>query len=162
MTDDTAPATPTDAPTTGADAGPPAGADPAGVVPDAPWLHGTWQVRRIDGQDLADGLDGPPRLTFDGDGVVYGYAGVNRVRGTWRLDGATLALGPVVATLMAGPPDATATERAVLAVLADGGTVDGDADGWSWRTPAGRTAELTRAPSPDAGPAEVDGPHVLL
>lgn len=129
-------------------------ADPSGSVPDVPWLHGTWQVVRVDGARPADGVQGPPWLTFDGDGVVFGHAGVNRVRGTWRIEGEVLVFGPVVATLMAGPPDATATERAVLGVLQDGGDVtpaaaDADAAGagaFTLRTAGGRTAELVRVP----------------
>jgi|GEM_PF-749741 len=152
-----------DEPTTAGPAGVDAsGADPAGAVPDAPWLHGTWRVLSVDGAELADGLQGPPWLTFDGDGVVFGYAGVNRVRGTWRLDGTTLSFGPVVATLMAGPPEATATERAVLAVLQDGGTVAPGPGRFGVRTPAGRTAELVHAPANASDEPAVDaGPHVL-
>jgi len=134
----------------------------SGTVPDAPWLHGTWRVTRVDGSELADGLQGPPWLTFDGDGVVFGYAGVNRVRGTWRLEGSTLAFGPLVATLMAGPDDATATERAVLGVLQDGGTVTSAPGSLRLRTPGGRTADLVRGPSEPSHEVAVDaGPHVL-
>ncbi|MCC2335731.1 META domain-containing protein [Cellulomonas wangsupingiae] len=140
----------------------PTTADLTGGIPDAPWLHGTWQVARIDGAEPAAGLQGPPWLTFEGDGVVFGYAGVNRVRGTWRLDGSTLTFGPVVATLMAGPADATATERSVLAVLQDGGTVTPGPEGCGVRTPAGRTAELVRTSARPAADPPVDaGPHVL-
>ena len=111
-----------------------------------PWLHGTWRVTGIDGAPPAGGPHDPPWLTFDGDGVVFGHAGVNRVRGTWRLDDAELSFGPVVATLMAGAPEATATERAVLAVLQDGGTVTAAADVLTVRTAAGRALTLARAP----------------
>lgn len=122
-------------------------ADPSGAVPDAPWLHGTWHVTGIDGAPPGGGTQGPPWLTFDGDGVVFGHAGVNRVRGTWRLEDAHLRFGPVVATLMAGAPEATATERAVLAVLQDGGTVTAVADLLTVRTAAGRELALVRAPT---------------
>ena len=122
------------------------------------WLHGTWRVARVDGADLADGLQGPPWLTFDGDGQVFGYAGVNRVRGTWRLEGTRLAFGPFVATLMAGPPDATATERAVLGLLEDGGSVTRDGDVVTLQTPGGRVGEIVRSPGePGDGPRADDG-----
>ncbi|GIG39576.1 META domain-containing protein [Cellulomonas phragmiteti] len=141
----------------------PTSVDPSGAVPDVPWLHGTWRVLRVDGADLADGLQEPPWLTFDGDGVVFGYAGVNRVRGTWQLTDGTLAFGPVVATLMAGPPAATATERAVLGLLQEGGVVTPGDDAFAVRGPGGRTAELVRAPADTGDPVHVDGePHVLL
>ncbi|MBO3088686.1 META domain-containing protein [Cellulomonas dongxiuzhuiae] len=124
----------------------PTSVDPPGAGQDAPWLHGTWRVVRCDGAPLADGMQGPPWLTFDGDGMVFGHAGVNRVRGTWRLDGTALTFGPVVATLMAGPPGATATERTVLGVLQDGGQVTSEPDTFTLRTPGGRVLELVRAP----------------
>ncbi|SFK55022.1 META domain-containing protein [Cellulomonas sp. KH9] len=119
-------------------------ADAAGSSPPDRWLHGTWQVVRADGDALADGLQGPPWLTFDGDGVVFGYAGVNRVRGTWWLAGNALTFGPVVATLMAGPPEAARTERAVLGLLRDGGELERADDVVTLRTAEGRTAELVR------------------
>lgn len=131
----------------------PTTSDPApadGAHPDAPWLHGTWQVARVEGGEVA-GLADPPWLTFEGDGVVFGLGGVNRVRGTWLLDGDVLTFGPVVATLMAGPPQATDVERALLAVLAEGGTVERRPGAFVLRTPTGRAAELVRAPG--------DGPH---
>ena len=57
-------------------------------------------------------------LTFDGDGMLYGMAGVNRVRATWAADeDDQLAVGPLVSTMMAGPTDAMAAERALLALL---------------------------------------------
>lgn len=137
-----------------------AGHDDVQAEDSSAWLHGTWQVVRVDGAVLADGLQGPPWLTFDGDGMVYGHAGVNRVRGTWRLDGTALTFGPVAATLMAGPPDATATERAVLAFLQDGGTVSRGPGVATLRGPGGRTAELRRAPAPGDATAPCAGHEV--
>ncbi|MCC2312879.1 META domain-containing protein [Cellulomonas xiejunii] len=133
--------------------------DPSGAVPDAPWLHGTWRVVRLDGLVPGAGTQGQPWLTFDGDGVVFGHAGVNRVRGTWRLDGSSLTFGPVVATLMAGPPEATATERAVLGVLQEGATVTLGDDAFTLRTAGGRTADLVRAPGDADEPVRRAEPH---
>ena len=116
----------------------------AGTVEGPPWLHGTWQVRHLDGRALADGLQGPAWLTLEGDGVVFGYAGVNRVRGTWRLDGATLSFGPVVATRMAGPDEATETETAVLGLLGTGGAVTAGDGRATVLTTDGRTFGLAR------------------
>ncbi|GIG29343.1 META domain-containing protein [Cellulomonas marina] len=81
-------------------------------------LAGTWTVVRIGTAATAEGAQGRPSLTFEGDGQVFGYGGVNRLRGTWTLDVDRLAFGPVVATRMAGPDDVTATETALLALLA--------------------------------------------
>ncbi|AEE45417.1 META domain-containing protein [Cellulomonas fimi] len=101
-------------------------------------LTGTWRFETLGGAGLPAQVRYAPWLTFDGDGQVYGLAGVNRVRGTWELDGDELGFGPVVSTLMAGPDDAMACERQVLDLLgrrlrvrvdgdrlelADGGTV---------------------------------------
>ncbi|QGQ18854.1 META domain-containing protein [Cellulomonas sp. JZ18] len=129
---------------------------------DVDWLHGTWRVAEVDDAALADGLQGPPRLTFEGDGQVYGYAGVNHVRGTWRLTEGRLEVGPVVQTMMAGPPEATATEQAVTALLEEGGSAERTGAEVRVRTPSGRVFRLTPAPEPDAPePDPTAGPHVL-
>ena len=79
---------------------------------------GTWRLVLLGGRPPADDTHGPVTLTFDGDGVLYGMAGVNRVRATWSADADDqLAVGPLVSTMMAGPDDAMATERELLALL---------------------------------------------
>jgi heat shock protein HslJ len=79
---------------------------------------GTWRLVLLGGRPPAGDTHGPVTLTFDGDGVLYGMAGVNRVRATWTADDDDqLAVGPLVSTMMAGPDDAMATERALLALL---------------------------------------------
>jgi heat shock protein HslJ len=92
-------------------------------------LTGTWRFAALEGVQVEGPRRATPWLTFDGDGQVYGMAGVNRVRGTWRLVDGTLTFGPVVSTLMAGPPDAMACEQQVLRLLGDPlavATPDGD------------------------------------
>ncbi|KRD44605.1 hypothetical protein ASE38_10960 [Cellulomonas sp. Root930] len=92
-------------------------------------LAGTWRFTALEGAQVEGRRRATPWLTFDGDGQVFGLAGVNRVRGTWVLDGDTLTFGPVVSTLMAGPPDAMACEQQVLRLLGEPATVsapDGD------------------------------------
>ncbi|HEY0118793.1 MAG TPA: META domain-containing protein [Cellulomonas sp.] len=80
---------------------------------------GTWRLVLLAGSPPAGDTHGPVRLTFDGDGMLYGMAGVNRVRATWTADeDDQLTVGPLVSTMMAGPADAMATERALLALLA--------------------------------------------
>jgi heat shock protein HslJ len=89
---------------------------------------GTWRLVQLGGRPPAADTNGAVILTFDGDGVLYGMAGVNRVRGTWSVAGEQLAVGPLAVTMMAGPQDAMATEAALLALL-DGplaATVDAD------------------------------------
>jgi heat shock protein HslJ len=92
-------------------------------------LAGTWRFAALEGADIDGAQHATPWLTFDGDGQVFGLAGVNRVRGTWRLDAHTLTFGPVVSTLMAGPPDAMTREQQVLRLLGEPVTVSApDAD----------------------------------
>lgn len=82
-------------------------------------VGGTWRFVQVAGTALDDGPErAHPELTFSGDGQVYGTGGVNRLRGTWSYDDGTLTFGPVVTTLMAGTPEHTARERAVLDLLA--------------------------------------------
>ena len=124
----------------------------AGPADDGSWLHGTWVVTALDGTP-PDGAQGAPWLVLEGDGVVYGYAGVNRVRGTWHLDREVLGFGPVVATRMAGPEASSVTERAVLGFLAAGGRVVPDVDRRVVRGADGRTVELARTDRPPDGTA---------
>ncbi|WP_456788785.1 META domain-containing protein [Cellulomonas sp. P5_C5] len=86
-------------------------------------LAGTWRFTELEGAELEGAGRATPFLTFDGDGQVFGLAGVNRVRGTWLLDAHTLTFGPVVSTLMAGPPDAMTREQQVLRLLGEPSTV---------------------------------------
>ncbi len=55
-------------------------------------------------------------LTFD-DARLTGNAGVNTYNASATLGQATIAVGPIASTKMAGPPDAMAAEQAYLAAL---------------------------------------------
>jgi heat shock protein HslJ len=79
---------------------------------------GTWRLVLLAGRPPAADTRGAVTLTFDGDGMLYGMAGVNRVRATWSSADDQLAVGPLVSTMLAGPQDAMATEQALLALLA--------------------------------------------
>jgi len=95
-------------------------------------LVGTWQVTAVGGADVPPDSPHAPWLTFDGDGQVYGMSGVNRVRGTFVVEGETVTFGPMASTMMAGPDDAMRVEAAVLATLAgplDVDPADRDAPG---------------------------------
>ena len=95
----------------------------------------------------------PPRAAHPDDtGQVFGLAGVNRVRGTWRLDGPTLTFGPVVSTLMAGPPDAMTRERQVLRLLGEPVRVSAP-DGDTLELDGVVHASLVRDPHADAHPS---------
>ena len=81
---------------------------------------GTWRLVLLAGRPPAVDTHGPVTLTFDGDGMLYGMAGVNRVRATWATDDDDqLTIGPLVSTMMAGPRDAMATERELLTLLSE-------------------------------------------
>ncbi|WP_456846283.1 META domain-containing protein [Cellulomonas sp. P5_C6] len=97
-------------------------------------LAGTWRFTALEGAEVEGPRRATPWLTFDGDGQVFGMAGVNRVRGTWELAGDGLTFGPVVSTMMAGPPDAMDCEQRVFRLLS--GTV-------AVSTPDDDTLELT-------------------
>jgi heat shock protein HslJ len=71
-------------------------------------------VAEIDGAPAMPGAE----LAFGTDGRVTGRATVNRVFGPYDVDGDLLVVGPMAATLMAGPPEAMAQEAALLARLA--------------------------------------------
>ncbi|WP_029288153.1 META domain-containing protein [Cellulomonas sp. HZM] len=77
----------------------------------------TWAVASLTGTDVPADKRHRPWLTFEGDGVVYGMSGVNRVRGTWSVEGDDLTFGPLVSTLMAGLADAMAIESALQRTL---------------------------------------------
>lgn len=110
-----------------------------------------------------DDADRAAELTFDGDGQVFGSGGVNRLRGTWSIEDDVLRFGPMVSTLMAGPPAAMRQEAELLRLL--GGPL-------ALRTPGGdaeTTADPLRGPDDEAStPAAAvelvasDGDRLLL
>lgn len=103
----------------------------------------SWMVTDLSGEAVGDR---PPTLHFEEDGQVYGTGGVNRVRGTWTLTEGRLTFGPMVATLMAGPPERMAVERAVLGLLSGPLTVTVAEDELLLSAEDGRTARLVPAP----------------
>ncbi|MBD8060398.1 META domain-containing protein [Cellulomonas sp. JH27-2] len=111
-------------------------------------LVGTWSVTAVSGADIPQDAAHQPWLTFDGDGQVYGMSGVNRVRGTFVVEGETVTFGPMASTMMAGPDDAMRVEAAVLATLAgplDVDPADRDAPGRLGLVGPTGSVTLTRA-----------------
>ena len=89
-------------------------------------LDGTeWRATELAGAPLVDGR--PPTARFD-DGAIGGLATVNRYRGSYRLDGDVLMVGPLMSTRMAGPPEAMAQEDRWLAALREPSTLRMDGD----------------------------------
>lgn len=101
-------------------------------APDAPAgersitsLTGEWTLEQLRGVDLS-GLLPPdarrPSLSFDPDGKVTGFAGVNRLSSS--LDLSALATGdfvlsPAITTKMAGPPASNRVETDFLSALGE-------------------------------------------
>ncbi|RMI05164.1 META domain-containing protein [Cellulomonas triticagri] len=113
-------------------------------------LAGSWRFVEVAGVPLDEGPErAHPSLTFAGDGQVYGTGGVNRLRGTWAMSGRVLTFGPVVTTLMAGTPEHTARERAVLDLLAGPSTVSADGEALLLTDGEGRVSRLLPAPAED-------------
>jgi len=80
-------------------------------------LVGTdWVLMEVGGQPLAGRGSRRPEFQLAADGrKVQGFAGCNRIAGTYELKGDTLKFGPLIATKMACP--ALATEEAFLKAL---------------------------------------------
>jgi heat shock protein HslJ len=105
----------------------------------------TWRFDDVAGVPVGPVPDrARPELTFEDDGQVFGTGGVNRLRGTYALDGDRLTFGPLVTTRSAGIPDHETRERAVLALLAGPSTVRVDGDVLLLVDPAGRPSHLAR------------------
>ena len=94
-------------------------ATPAGE----PAAVGAWTLAELEGADLtplAGGGRRMPTLEITGDGALHGFAGVNSFSASVDLDAlrdGRFVATPVVATLMAGPPEAMAVEDRLLEVL---------------------------------------------
>jgi heat shock protein HslJ len=97
-----------------------AGCGGGGDEADAPPLEGTaWTV--VSGVEApADAL---PTLTLE-DGSASGFGGCNTFRGGYEVDGDSIAIGPLAATLMACEEPKMAAEGAYLLALEA-------ADGWA-------------------------------
>jgi heat shock protein HslJ len=80
---------------------------------DAPALEGTeWTL--VDGVAAPD--DSVPTLSLD-EGSASGFGGCNTFNGGYELDGDSISIGPLAATLMACEDDKSAAEAAYLPAL---------------------------------------------
>lgn len=87
---------------------------PASEAPPAS-LEGTrWTLRTLAGGVVTPP---PPTLSFEEPGRAHGDSGVNRFGGEAVVEGASIRLGPFMATRMAGPPDRMELERRYLEAL---------------------------------------------
>ena len=77
----------------------------------------TWTVVELEGRPIA--ADGAPNLVFDlEESRATGFAGVNRLMGTFSLAQDELGFGPLATTLVAGTDAAMALEHRFLDALA--------------------------------------------
>ena len=85
-----------------------------------------WVLESIGGADVT--VLRPASLRFGDDGRVTGSTGVNRMFGGYDITDGRLSITTPATTLMAGPPDAMATETTFLRAITGGGdlAVDGD------------------------------------
>ncbi|HEX4745297.1 MAG TPA: META domain-containing protein [Gaiellaceae bacterium] len=85
-----------------------------------PLSYTEWKLVELDGEPLElVGQERRPTLVLDlEESYVSGSGGVNRLMGTFALSESELRFGPLATTLMAGPEDAVARERAFLDALA--------------------------------------------
>lgn len=98
--------------------------DSGAAAMDAPAMAGTWTLRTLGGQDIADLLQPDARAPFlaiGPDGVVSGFAGVNTLRAQAFPDegGRGGLFGPVVTTRMAGPESLMGLEARMLKAMDD-------------------------------------------
>ncbi len=81
-----------------------------------------WEVVEIGGEALE--LERLPSIEFAEGGRVSGSTGVNRLMGSFELDGSTLKLSQLATTMMAGLPEAMKAEARLVQALGGGGEVE--------------------------------------
>ncbi len=86
----------------------------AGAIETTEWRLVAW---RRAGGSIIDVPDDVTATAIFGDGRIMGSTGCNRYVGTCTLDGGSMRLSAIAATLMACPPPQTAVEAGFLAAL---------------------------------------------
>lgn len=96
------------------------GAGSAGGAAPAAALEGpTWRLTSLPGRDAAFLAAVPDGVTVVfAAGAVQAFAGCNRLRGSFTIDGDRLTFAPMAGTAMACPPPVGAVEDAVVRALA--------------------------------------------
>jgi len=75
----------------------------------------TWSVTTIGSATTI--ADGPPTMSFGADGKLTGSTGCNTYSGTYKLDGASITVGPLGMTLMLCQGAAGAQQAAFAAAI---------------------------------------------
>lgn len=88
-------------------------------TPDVSLTNTYWKILEVGGQPIVVAQQlREPQLVLDGqDGRFSGSGGVNRLMGSYIVDGKGLTFSQVASTMMAGPPEAMQQEQAVVAAL---------------------------------------------
>lgn len=87
--------------------------------------HHHWVLDRLDGQVVASGPDNRPDIEIGEHFTVNGIAGCNRYFGQGNLEGNRFWVSSLGSTAMACQPGLDQIERAVLATLMEGATLEG-------------------------------------
>ena len=104
--------------TAASDVVPPGTASAAGSSAEAAALVGpTWVAEDIRGRGVIDNLQSS--ITLTAEGQAHGSGGCNNFTGGYRLEGATLALGPLASTNKACPPAIMNQEAAFYEALGE-------------------------------------------
>ncbi len=91
-------------------------------IPTVEYLSATaWRPSHIGEMTLADDVE--LYVQFETDGELAGFAGCNRIFGSFALSDSTLEIGPLGSTRMACPPDVTAFEYSFIEALQSAATV---------------------------------------
>ena len=88
-------------------------------TPDASLANTYWKIFEVSGQPIAVAQQmREPQLVLNGqDGRFAGSGGVNRLMGSYIVDGKGLTFSQVASTMMAGAPEAMRQEQAIVAAL---------------------------------------------
>ena len=88
-------------------------------TPDASLANTYWKIFEVSGQPIAVAQQmREPQLVLNGqDGRFAGSGGVNRLMGSYVVDGTGLTFSQVASTMMAGAPEAMRQEQSVVAAL---------------------------------------------
>jgi heat shock protein HslJ len=122
----------------------------AAPPPPSPSLEGvTWRLTGAPGIDPASLADESkaPNLRFEA-GRVSGFAGCNRLGGTYTLDGDRLKLGMLSMTKMACPGDAMTVENAFARVFTGELVARVSGDRLTLDPPSGEPLELVAMTAP--------------
>jgi heat shock protein HslJ len=96
---------------------PPAEAPGAAGAPAGPPLGGVeWRLESVADRTISPPADQVPTMRFDAEGKMSGFAGCNRMFGSYEMEGSTLRFGGVGATRMMCP-DRMDIENAFLAAI---------------------------------------------